>query len=55
MLLVQGVTYISSTDLYDRLLRWVRLRALDGHDAKSIQDDLDSNLETILKIVEHQL
>jgi len=54
MRVIDGVTHLSSTDLYDRILRWVRHRALDGHSAQQIQDDLDHELSTILELLKEQ-
>ena len=48
-----GVKYISSTDIYDRLLRWVRHRLLEGHDAYDIQNHLDHHLDAIMQCIQH--
>ncbi|CAB9522991.1 expressed unknown protein [Seminavis robusta] len=45
---VEGVTYISSSDIHDRLLRWVRQEALQGKTAATIQHALDTRLPEIL-------
>eukprot|EP00542_Grammatophora_oceanica_P009227 CAMPEP_0194047034 /NCGR_PEP_ID=MMETSP0009_2-20130614/23515_1 /TAXON_ID=210454 /ORGANISM="Grammatophora oceanica, Strain CCMP 410" /LENGTH=534 /DNA_ID=CAMNT_0038692547 /DNA_START=167 /DNA_END=1771 /DNA_ORIENTATION=- len=45
-----GVRYISSADIYDRLLHWVRTRAIeDGATAEEIQQELDNEMVDILE------
>ena len=46
---MEGVTHLSSTDLYDKLLRWVRQQALDGYNNQEIQSKLDQQLPEILE------
>lgn len=45
---IPSVRYVSSADIYDRLLRWVRHQAIRGNSAADIQKRLDEGLSAIL-------
>jgi hypothetical protein len=45
---IDGVQYICSSDIHDRLLRWVRRQALQGKSAREIQTKLDTHMPQVL-------
>lgn len=48
MIDVSNLTFISSSDIFDRLLKWVRTKAIEGVEVKEIQRQLDYELDAVV-------